>query len=1413
MCGYSSLVFSRSGVRFGLVLRGIKKLLPLAILTLMFLFAGSTLPAQVPLIYTVAGSSQNTGYGGDGGSAPVAELNLPSKAVMDSAGNLYIADTGNNRIRKVAADTGEITTVAGTGFAGYSGDGDAATSAQLNRPTGVAVDHSGNLYICDTNNNRIREVAAKTGVITTYGGNGIAGYSGDGGAAIDASLYISGSGFNGIALDGAGNLYISDSQNARIRVIASGTGIITTVAGGGFSWGSAADGGPATNAIITNSGGIAVDNEGNIYFVEGFINEDVRKVSAASGLITTVAGGSNNVNRGDGGPATSAALGIFINDIAVDDVGNLYITSQAYSDVRKVTSATGIITTVAGDNVGFCSGFGGDGGPASDAKFCIPVGVSTDGGGNLYIADYSRIRKITASAVPPSAPTTMPEFSIAEGTYSSPQLVTITDAAPGASIYLTLDGTTPTSSSQGYFGPIDVTGPVTIKAIAIAQGYLQSDVASAAYTITSPPAAVISTVAGTGVQGFSGVGGAAIDAEIGNPMALALDGAGNLYFTDTLNSVVWMMNAKTGVITTVAGIGCVYPCGYSGDGGSALSAELNYPQGIAIDSAGNIYIADTNNYAIRKVTASTGIISTIAGTPGQPTNWGDGGAATSASLSNPKGMALDSTGNLYVADGNVVRRISASTGIIDIVAGNRNITIDSGDGGLATNAGLTATNSLTFDAAGNLYIGDNGSVRKVTASTGIITTVAGNGDQGSSGDDGLAINAEVSPSGLALDTAGNLYIADASAVRVVSASTGIITKWAGNGIAGFSGDGDSATTAEMMLASSGGIAFDAAGNHYIADTYNARIRNVVYPNWVAATPSFSVAPGTYTTAQTVTISDATAGASVYYTTDGSVPTTNSTIYTDPITVSSTETLQAIATASGYSTSDVATAAYTINLPAATPTFSVAAGTYTTTQTIAISDATAGATIYYTTNGTTPTTSSSVYSGPITVSSSETLEAIATASGYSTSQVATAAYAINLQAATPTFSVAAGTYTSAQTVTISDATAGATIYYTTNGTTPTTSSSVYSGPITVSSSETLEAIATASGYSTSPVASSAYTITLPAATPTFSLAAGPYTSSQTVTISDATAGATIYYTTNGTTPTTSSSVYSGPITVSSSETLEALATANGYSTSTVATAAYTINIPTNPVPVLGSLSPAFTDAGGADFTLTVSGSEFTAGSQIYWGTSALATQYVSATQLTAQVPATSIATAGITAITVETLTPGGGTSNSLQFEVDSAATGTTPPAFTSLTASVTAGSAATYPVTVPSTVTSVTATCLNLPTGASCSYSSTTNAVTITTSSTTPKGTYQVTVVFTQTMPGAATAGILLPILLLPLLFVRKKLAVRGVWFTACLGIILMAGAAFAIGCGGGGGSSSTPITPTNPTHQVTSSGAVSLTVQ
>ena len=334
---------------------------------------------------------------------------------------------------------------------------------------------------------------------------------------------------------------------------------------------------------------------------------------------------------------------------------------------------------------------------------------------------------------------------------------------------------------------------------------------------------------------------------------------------------------------------------------------------------------------------------------------------------------------------------------------------------------------------------------------------------------------------------------------------------------------------------------------------------------------------------------------------------------------------------------------------------------------------------------------------------------------------------------------------------------------------------------------------------------------PAATPTFSVPAGTYASAQSVTVNDATAGATVYYTTNGTTPTTSSTKYTGAITVSSSETLEAIATASNYSNSAVATAAYVISIPANPVPVMSSMSPAYTSAGGAAFTLTITGSGFTASSTAYWGTSALATQYGSATQLTTQVTAAEIANAGISAITVQTPTPGGGTSNSLQFEVDSAGSGTsTTPTFTSLTATVAAGSTASFAVTAPAGVTIDSVTCLNLPAGATCSYSSASNAVTIATSAaTTPAGTYQVTVVFTETVPGAAAAGILLPILLLPLLLLRRKLAARGIWLSACVGLLLLAATAFSIGCGGGGSKTST----TGQTHQVTSSGMLSLTVK
>jgi hypothetical protein len=343
----------------------------------------------------------------------------------------------------------------------------------------------------------------------------------------------------------------------------------------------------------------------------------------------------------------------------------------------------------------------------------------------------------------------------------------------------------------------------------------------------------------------------------------------------------------------------------------------------------------------------------------------------------------------------------------------------------------------------------------------------------------------------------------------------------------------------------------------------------------------------------VTISDTTPNATIYYTTNGNLPTTSSAKYTGAITVSATETLEAIAVATGYSASAVQSASYTINLPqAAKPTFSVPAGSYNSAQSVTISDTTPNATIYFTTDGSTPTTSSTKYTGAISVSATETLMAIATATGYTTSAVQSASYTINLtQVAAPTFSVPAGSYNSAQSVTISDTNPGSTIYYTTNGTVPTTSSTKYTGAISVSATETLMAIATATGYTTSAVQSATYTITLiQTATPAFSVSAGTYTAAQTVTISDITPSATIYFTTDGTTPTIASSVYSAPITVSSTETLEAIATAAGYTTSAVQSATYTINLPVPSFTISGTavtLSAGITTGNTSTITVTPS----------------------------------------------------------------------------------------------------------------------------------------------------------------------------------------------------------------------------------
>jgi secreted PhoX family phosphatase len=565
----------------------------------------------------------------DGGPAVKASLDSACGTAVDQSGNLVIADRANNRVRVVAASTatfygqpmtaGDIYTVAGNGGFGFSGDGGPATSAELSLPDDVAVDGAGNLVIADSNNLRVRVVAASTGTfygqpmtagdIYTVAGGGRHGL-GDGGPATSAELSP-----EGVAVDGAGNLVISDigdTGSNRVRVVADSTGAfygqpmtagdIYTVAGGGDGSGS---GVPATSVLLFDPDGVAVDGAGNLVIADSGLQE-VMVVADSTGSfygqpmtagdIYTVAGTGGSGFSGDGGPATSAWLRQ-PDGVAVDGAGNLAISDSGNDRVRVVAASTGSfygrpmtkghIYTVAG-NGGIAlgsSGFSGDGGPATHAELSYPDAVAVDGAGNLVTADfYNQVIQVAAA------------------------------------------------STGRFYGQ-----PMT-------KGHIYA-------------------VAGDGQYGFSGDGGPATSAELNSPDGVAVDGAGNLVITDLGNQRVRVVAASTGSfygqpmtagdIYTVAGGGT----GGLGDGGPATSAELNSPDGVAVDGAGNLVI--TAGRRVRVVAASTGSfygqpmtagdIYTVAG-DGKRGFSGDGHPATRAELFDPDGVAVDGAGNLMIAD-------------------------------------------------------------------------------------------------------------------------------------------------------------------------------------------------------------------------------------------------------------------------------------------------------------------------------------------------------------------------------------------------------------------------------------------------------------------------------------------------------------------------------------------------------------------------------------------------------------------------------------------------------------------------------------------------------------------------------------------------------------------------------------------
>ena len=663
-------------------------------------------------------------------------------------------------------------------------DGGPATAAQLSSPASVAVDSDNNIYIADANNHRIRKVDAATGNITTVAGDGASGYGGDGGPATSAQLNAP----RGVAVDGDGNIYIADVNNRRVRKVTASTGVISTVAGTGTS-GSDGDGGPATAAQLNTPWDVALDGDGNIYIADR-LSKRVRKVTVSTGVISTVAGGGTGAYA-TSGPATSANIGI-LTGVAVDSDGNIYIAMQQ-SRVFKVTVSTGMISLAAGTGA---HSYSGDGGLATAATLQFPFGVAVDSSNNIYIADTinNRIRKVTAST----------------GFIST---VAGSSATPGDSG----DGGLATAATMYYpQGSVAVDSSGNLYIADTLNGRVRKVDTSGN----------ISTFAGRLKSDPSGDGGAATAAQLNIPYGVAVDSNDNLYLSDAGNNRVRKVDATTGVITTVAGSGAH---GAGGDGAAATLAQLSTPYGVALDSDNNLYIADGRNNRIRKVTASTGFISTVAG---GGSALGDNGPATSAQLSSPRGVAVDSDGNLYIADtsNNRIRKVDTA-GMITTVVGD-GTKGSSGDGGAATSAKLDAPYGVAVDSDNNIYIAEynNHRVRKVdtSATPWTISRVAGTESRisGYNGDGGAATEAWLNaPIGVAVDGSGNIYITDLLNERIRKVDgDGNISTVAGTGTPGYNGDGCRATTAQ--ISSPYGVAVDGSGNVYIADGDNNRIRKI-----------------------------------------------------------------------------------------------------------------------------------------------------------------------------------------------------------------------------------------------------------------------------------------------------------------------------------------------------------------------------------------------------------------------------------------------------------------------------------------------------------------------------------------------------------------------------------------------------------
>ncbi|MBV8761308.1 MAG: DUF4215 domain-containing protein [Deltaproteobacteria bacterium] len=648
-------------------------------------------------------------------TATITQLALPSGMVTDNAGNLYICDE-LSRVLRVDAASRAVTLVAGTGSQTSSGDGGPAELAGVPQPHWLAIDGLGNLFIAEQL--KVRRIDAQTGIITTVAGTGSIPMGPptqpvEGMQATSFSFHV-----GVIAVDGLGNVYVADNQLDRIYKVDS-TGALTTAA-------------IATSQLQA----LAVDGAGTLYAAQ---NGRVDRVDSG-GVLTMIAGTGVMGNSGDGGPATSAQLGV-PDGIAIAANGDVYISDGQYNVVRKVDATTQQIATFAGS--GTATGYTGDGGPALAATLNGPEQLAFSPTNALVVVDGRNhvIRSIDA--------TSQHIIRTIAGTGS-----------PGSGVI----GEPLTATHWGY--PIDLATD--------SQGRVYVAMSDKVYRVDAFSQTLI---AGGGTGGDGGPG---LTANLPGITAIAFDANDNLFIADAGGFRVRKIAAATGVISTVAGAGAF---GYSGDGGSALAANLGGVTGIAIAANGDMYLAVRNFQVVRKV--SGGVITRFAGQVSTPGATGDGGPATAADLNSPQDVAIDIDGNVLIADmnNNKIREVNVTSGTIATRAGDGTPNFG-GDGGLATAAQLHEPWSISV-AGGSIYIADlgNGRIRKITGTT--ITTAAGNTNS-FLGDHGPASQAGIyNVIGVAVDSSSNIYMIDdgfennEGHLRKVDAVSGTIATIAG----------------------------------------------------------------------------------------------------------------------------------------------------------------------------------------------------------------------------------------------------------------------------------------------------------------------------------------------------------------------------------------------------------------------------------------------------------------------------------------------------------------------------------------------------------------------------------------------------------------------------------------------------------